>query len=207
MTADVYERAPGEVLHMLLPPNQVVTVVDERGTVTGQMWVVACTGTDVEVRIQRGDFRDGPINVRVGGGGVAWDLEGLLIHTHVPHALLANLALVGRVQQRAWVRVPFPNPIQVSDEEGYRFELDGIDLSAGGLAARCDEPPPRQATATFIVAAGGTPSTVRLSVKVVRARCQPDGRWRVAYEFDRIDPATHNRLIALVTRLTTRTNK
>jgi hypothetical protein len=205
MNGELSQRAPREVLRMLLPEHQIVTVLGDAGETTGQLRVVACTGADVEVQVQRGEFRDGPITVRVGGGGVAWDMEGLFIRTQGKNALLANLQLHGRVQQRGWVRVPFQGPIEIEDEEGNHAELDGIDISAGGLAARCDNPPPRNAMASFTITAAGAATSLTLSVQVVRARCLPDGRWRVAYEFDKIDPATHNRLVSLVARLTTRT--
>jgi hypothetical protein len=190
---------------MLLPENQVVGVLDASGSIVGQLWVVACNGLDVEVRIQRGDTGDGPISVRVGGGGVAWDLDGLFIRTTGSNALLANLVLVQRVQQRAWGRVPLSSPIEVVDEDHRIWDLKGIDLSAGGLAGWSDEPPPRRGMATFTITTAECSTTLKLSVEVVRARCLPDGRWRVAYRFDRVDPASHNRLIALVTRLTSRT--
>jgi hypothetical protein len=205
MTVDGFRRAPREVLRTLLPPNQVVAVLDAEGAVIGQLSVVACSAGDVEVRTQRGDITDGPISVRVGANGVGWDLNGLYIRTTDGRALLANLVLVRRVQQRAWVRVPLLSTIELLDHENRRWELEGIDLSAGGLAARCHEPPPPRGFATFAITMPGSVTTLKLSVEAVRARCLPDGRWRAAYRFDRVDPATHSRLVALVTRLTART--
>ncbi|MCU1343942.1 MAG: hypothetical protein JWL70_208 [Acidimicrobiia bacterium] len=194
-------RAERDVLRRLLPEGQPVTVVDQRGHPVGQLAVAARGLEDVEVVVQRGEFIDGPISVRVGGDGVAWALEGLLIHLRAPFALLANLALVGRVQQRAWARAPFLGPIELFDERDAHWTMDGIDVSAGGLAGWCDEPPPRQAIATFAVETAGVSQLNELSVRVVRARSLPDGRWRVAYRFDRIDPIAHERLVDLVAQL------
>jgi hypothetical protein len=165
--------------------------------------VVSVLGGTVAVEAAE-PLADGAVLLKASVDGAAWELTAMCRRGPGRVGLLRELAVVGKVQERGWVRVPFFAPMSLTDFSHRTIDAVGLDLSSRGVSCIVETDPPQRADAKFRVQAGSIDLDVLAEVTMVRARVTGRRSWVAAYQFVDLDPSVDRALTEAVLRMTAR---